>query len=315
MSRVLVTGAAGFVGQALVRRLLDDGIQGRPVRQLVLSDLSLASVRQDPRLVLEEGSVADRDVLQRLLRHQPEIIFHLASVPGGAAERDPTLGRAVNLEATLNLMEACQALEQTARLVYASSIAVYGDTHASSVNEDVTPSPAITYGAHKLACETLLADASRRGWVDGCSLRLPGIVARRDESPGLASAFMSQLFWKMAAGQPITLPVSPDGTCWWMSVKTCVSNLVHMAAMDSGRWSSGRTYQMPVLHRGIDEVVQALARCFGPDTAGLIHYEPDPFIDKNFARYPQLSTPRAEEIGLRSDGSADELVRNVFAHS
>ncbi|EED68526.1 NAD-dependent epimerase/dehydratase family protein [Comamonas testosteroni] len=314
MSRVLVTGAAGFVGQALVGRLLDDGIQGRPVHQLVLSDLSLAGVRRDPRLVLEEGSVADRAVQQRLLRHQPEAIFHLASVPGGAAERDPVLGRGVNLEATLNLLETCQELEQAPRFIYASSIAVYGDTGTSSVSEDMTPSPAITYGAHKLACETLLADASRRGWVDGCSLRLPGIVARRDENPGVASAFMSQLFWKIAERKAITLPISPEGRCWWMSVKTCVNNLVHMAAMDSGPWSARRSYQMPVLHLGIDEVVQALAGCLGVDAAALVRYEPHPFTDKNFARYPQLSTPRAIAIGLRNDGSADELVRNVFDH-
>ncbi|WEE79786.1 NAD-dependent epimerase/dehydratase family protein [Comamonas testosteroni] len=315
MSCVLVTGAAGFIGQALVKRLLNEGIQGRPVHRLILSDLSLADIQGAPQLILEEGSFADKAVVQRLLRHQPDTIFHLASVPGGAAERNPVLGRSVNLDATLNLLESCQELKRAPRFVYASSIAVYGDTGASCVSEDMTPSPIITYGAHKLACETMLADASRRGWVDGCAMRLPGIVARRDENPGLASAFMSQVFWKLANKQPIVLPVSSTGMCWWMSVKTCANNLIHMAGMDSKLWSACRSYQMPVLHLGIDEVVQALAKCFNVDAKALVRYEPDPFIDAVFARYPPLSTPRAEGIGLRNDVSVDQLVHNVFDQS
>lgn len=313
MSCVLITGAAGFIGQALSRRLLADGLHGRPVDRLVLSDISFSNAEQDPRLAFEVGNFADRTVLERLFKYRPDTIFHLASVPGGAAERDPVLGRSVNLDATLNLMEACQELEQAPRFVYASSIAVYGNIGTSGVTEDMTTLPEITYGAHKLACEIMLADASRRGWVNGCSVRLPGVVARRDENSGLASAFMSQVFWKFAEHQPITLPVSPGGSCWWISVKACVSNIIHIAAMDSELWLGRRSYQMPVLHLGIDEVVQALGQHFNVNVNALVHYAPDPFIDKNFARYPPLSTLRSQEIGLRNDGSVDELIHNVFS--
>lgn len=257
--------------------------------------------------------MADKAALQRLVQQQPDTIFHLASVPGGAAERDPALGRSVNLDATLDLMEACQHLARPPRLVHASSIAVYGDAWAHSASEDMLPSPGISYGAHKLACETMLADASRRGWIDGCSVRLPGIVARRDENPGLASSFMSEVFWRLAEHRPIILPVSPTGTCWWMSVRTCVRNLIHMAGLDSGAWACRRIYQMPVLHLGMDELVQALARRFGADAQALVRYAPDPFIDQVFARYPPLSTPRAELLRLCHDGDVDTLIRNVFA--
>lgn len=313
MSCVLVTGAQGFIGQALVRRLLGDGLSGRAVDSLVLVDLCFDGAASDARVRRITGSVADPAVLATAMARQPHTIFHLASVPGGASERDPVLGRSVNLDATLALIEACQTLAAPPRLVYASSIAVYGDQPPSGASEDQVPQPAISYGAHKLACEILLADASRRGWVDGCSVRLPGIVARRDENAGLASGFMSQLFWRLAQGRPITLPVSPTGRCWWMSARTCVDNLLQLGSMDSSAWDARRSYQMPVLHLGIAEVADALARRFGVPAGQLVRYAPDPVIDRVYASYPPLATPRAERLGLRHDGDVEALIDNALA--
>lgn len=314
MSCVLVTGAQGFIGRQLVQRLLRDGLHGQPLRRLVLVDLAFDAGDRalDARLQHIAGSVADRGVLQRAIDTRPDCIFHLASVPGGAAERDPALGRSVNLQATLNLLDACQALAQPPRFIYASSIAVYGDCLPAVASEDLLPAPAISYGAHKLACEILLADASRRGWVDGCALRLPGIVARRDENAGLASGFMSQLFWRLAEGREITLPVSPTGSCWWMSATTCVDNLLHMARMDSAGWSPQRSYQMPVLHLAVAEVIDVLAQRFGASVKDRVRYAPEPFIDRVFARFPPLLTPRALQLGLRHDHDAQTLVANAL---
>ena len=312
MSRVLVTGARGFIGQTLVQRLLDDGLGGQAVRQLVLVDLAFDASASEARVQRIAGSLAEPALLEAAMATQPDTIFHLASVPGGASERDPELGRSVNLDATLRLIDACRTLARPPRLVYASSIAVYGDQPASGASEDQLPQPAISYGAHKLACEILLADASRRGWVDGCSVRLPGIVARRDENAGLASGFMSQVFWRLAQGQPITLPISPDGRCWWMSAKTCVDNLLHLGSMDSSGWEARRSYQMPVLHLGIAEVVEALGRRFGVATEQLLRYAPDPVSDRVYARYPPLATPRAERLGLRHDGDVEALIDHAL---
>lgn len=312
MSCVLVTGAQGFIGQQLVQRLLRTGLNGQPPRRLVLVDLAFDGAADDSCVQHIAGSVAERGVLQRAIDTRPDCIFHLASVPSGAAERDPALGRSVNLDATLNLLDACRSLAQPPRFVYASSVAVYGDRFSGVASEDLAPAPVISYGAHKLACEILLADASRRGWVDGCSVRLPGIVARRDENAGLASGFMSQLFWSLAEGRAITLPVSPTGSCWWMSASTCVDNLLHMARMDPGRWNARRSYQMPVLHLTIGEVIDALARRFGPGVRDLVGYAPDPFIDRVFARQPPLRTPNAQQLGLRDDGDAPTLVSNAL---
>ena len=315
MSRVLVTGAQGFIGQILVQRLLRDGLGGQTVHRLVLVDLAFGDSATDARVQQIPGSIADPAVLQAALATRPDTIFHLASVPGGASERDPELGRSVNLDATLRLIDACQTLARPPRLVYASSIAVYGDLPAHAASEDQLPQPAISYGAHKLACEILLADASRRGWVDGCAVRLPGIVARRDENAGLASGFMSQVFWRLAQGQPITLPISPDGSCWWMSAKTCVDNLLHLGCMDSDGWDARRSYQMPVLHLGIGTVVEALARRFGVAAEELVRYAPDAAIDRVYARYPPLATPRAERLGLRHDGDVDALIDHALGNA
>lgn len=312
MSCVLVTGAQGFIGQALVQRLLGDGLGGRAIAKLVLVDLCFDNPCTDARIQQIPGSIADPGVLGAAMATRPDTIFHLASVPGGASERDPALGRSVNLDATLRLIEACQTLARPPRLVYASSIAVYGDQPESGASEDQAPQPAISYGAHKLACEILLADASRRGWVDGCAVRLPGIVARRDENAGLASGFMSQVFWRLAQHQAITLPISATGSCWWMSARTCVDNLLHLAGMDSNAWDARRSYQMPVLHLGIGAVVDALARRFGVPAEQLVRYAPDAVIDRVYASYPPLATPKAERLGLRHDGDVERLIDNAL---
>lgn len=317
MSRVLVTGSEGFIGRALVQRLLRDGLGGEPVEHLTLVDLAFAAApaqsSTECRVQQLWGSVADASVRAAALSSAPDVIFHLASVPGGAAERDPDLGRRVNLDATLALVDACQALAAPARFIYASSVAVYGEDLPDGMNEDTLPAPALSYGAHKLACEILIADASRRGWIQGCSLRLPGVVARPDDgSAGLISAFMSQVFWRLSQGEQITLPVSPNGTCWWISVGTCVSNFLHAATMDTALWSSRRSYQMPVVHLGIAQVVQALIARFGGSEDALVRYVPNPMADRLFASYPSIHTPVASELGWVHDGDVNGLIENAL---
>lgn len=316
MSHVLVTGSQGFIAQVLVRRLLEEGLGGQPVSRLTAVDIAFpATGAADSRVRRVAGSVHDPAVQTEALREAPDVIFHLSSVPGGAAERDPELGRQVNLDATLALLDNCRSLARPPRFVYASSVAVYGEQLPASMDEDAPPAPALTYGAHKLACEILLADASRRGWVDGCSLRLPGVVARPGDGEGLMSSFMSQIFWRLANGEPIKLPVSPVGTCWWMSVGACVDNLLHVAAMDSSTWSAQRCYQMPVLRLSIEQVVAGLEKALDRPVAHLVHYEPNPLIERLFGSSPPLRTPLAEAVGLRHDGDLSRLVQRAMSSS
>jgi D-erythronate 2-dehydrogenase len=316
MSHIVVTGAQGFVGRALVKRLLADGLSGRKVSKLTLLDIAFDAPHADSRVVQIAGSIADANVRAQAYASHVDAVFHLASVPGGAAEHNYALGRAINLDATLGLLEDLSGVNQDARaprFVFASTVAVYGEQLPDVVDERTLPAPALSYGAHKLMGEALVADATRLGWVQGCSLRLPGVVARPGDGAGLMSAFMSQLFWKLAANEPLTVPVSPEGVAWWISVGACVDNLLHAASVDAERFNARRSYQMPVLRLSIAEVVEALAARFGEDRKALVTYAPDPFVERLFATYPPLFTPEAEQLGLRHDGSVEQLIVRAMA--
>ncbi len=313
MTHVVVTGSEGFVGQVLVRRLLGDGLGGRAVTRLTLMDVRFAAPPVDARVRQIEGSIADAAVRARAFDGAVHAVFHLASVPGGAAEKNYGLGRAINLDATLGLLEDLRTQAAPPRFVFASTIAVYGEHLPAEVDEHTLPNPGLSYGAHKLAGEYLVADATRKGWVQGCSLRLPGVVARPGEGVGMMSAFMSLLFWKLAAGQPLTVPVSEDGVAWWISVGACVDNLLFAATVDPARLHPRRSYQMPVLRFTVGEVVQALAERYGADRPALVSYAPDPFIQKLFAAYPPLRTPQAEALGLVHDGDIATLIARATA--
>jgi nucleoside-diphosphate-sugar epimerase len=309
---VLVTGAGGFVGRALVRRLLREGLDGRVLRRLVVADLALAGLPGDARLRCVEGSIAEPAVVARALAEPVDVVFHLASVPGGASERDPALSRAVNLDATQHLLDRLRGQGGAPRLVFASTVAVYGDPLPPRVDEDTPARPALTYGAHKLASEILIADATRRNGVRGLSLRLPGVVARPGDASGLMSAFMSQLFWRLRAGEPIVLPVSADGQAWWISAGACVDNLLH-AALDTAAAGRQGPVQMPALHLAVRDVIEGLARAYGADRRALVRYAPQPQVQRLFASCPPLDTPRARAWGYVDDGSVDRLVQRATA--
>ena len=308
--RVLVTGAGGFVGTVLTQHLLSEGrVASRAIGALALLDRRVAA---NPGTQTMEGDLGDTHTLERIAGFAPDVVFHLAAVPGGAAEADYALGRRVNLDATLALFETLAALPKPVTVVYASTIAVYG----ANLPDPVTPStplrPALSYGAHKLACEALLADFSRRGWLDGRSLRLPGIVARpRGEGGGLKSAFMSELLHALAAGEPFTCPVSRGATVWWMSAQCCAQNLVHAAGMDLRHADARRAWPLPVLRASVEQVVDAAAGLFGH--APQIRYEPDESLEAVFGRYPRLDDAEARALGLRCDGDLRSLLRRALA--
>jgi len=314
--KVLITGGNGFVGRALLQRLLaaESVIPGQgPLTRLTVADMSAAGLPQDPRVRAVEGSIADEAVLAAALDDAPELVFHLASIPGGAAEKNYELGLQVNLQATLNLLELLRQQGRCPRLVFSSTVAVYGSPMPARVDDTSPLRPGLSYGAHKLVGEILVQDYSRRGWIDGRILRLPGIVARPPAPSGLLSAFMSEVFWKLAAGERFVCPVSPEAVAWWMSVGRCADNLLHAARLGPEQVQARRDYTLPVLRLTLAELVDGLARQFGADRRALVSYRPDEQLEAGFGRFPPLDASAAEALGFRHDGSVEALIRNAMA--
>jgi nucleoside-diphosphate-sugar epimerase len=311
--RVLVTGANGFIGRALAARLLQPGaLPGVEVTRLVLLDQAFDHPPTDARVQQLAGDIADPGVLRQALVDGVQFVFHLASVPGGLAERDYELGHRVNLLATHELFLQLREQATPAVVVFASSIAVYGALMPDPVDEDTQANPHLSYGAHKLVGEMLLRDISRRGWIDGRALRLPGVVARPRGPSGLLSAYMSDILHALAAGEPCTCPVSAQAVSWWMSAACCVDNLLHAALVPAANLNAQRTWVLPVLRITMAELVDALVRRYGSDRRALLRYEPIAALEAAFGRYPPLLTPGAEAVGFRHDGSIDLLLQRAL---
>lgn len=291
----VITGAAGFVGQAVWRAAL-----ARPdIGRLRLVDRA-AFASPDPRCEVVVTDLSDADGWHALLTGADAII-HLAALPSGASETDPARSERINLLGTLGLLRALQG--RAIRLVYSSSIAALGSQLPARVNDATQPVPNLTYGTHKLMSELAITDAVRRGQVDAIALRLPGIVARPRSDGGFRSAFLSDMFWKIRAREPVTLPCGPQGTPWLVSRAVCAANLVHALTVKSPQ----PVMTLPALRMRIADLIGEICRQAGAEES-LVRYEPDPVIEQKFAAYPPLDTPLADSLGFRRDADVPALV-------
>ena len=301
--RILITGAGGFVGQALVRALAG-------TRPIVATDRAGLDCADLPGVTALPGEIDDPALVAALTAEPLAGIIHLATIPGGAAEADPALAARINVAAPMALIDAGAAHGNTPRLLFASSIAVFGDPLPPHV-EDTTPArPMLRYGAHKAMLEEWIATLTRRSAVRGLSLRLPGIVARPRAPSGMKSAFLSNLFHALKAGDPITLPVSADATCWLLSRRALVMQI--LTALDLPDDPASTRLNLPALRVRMGDLVAEVARQTGADAA-LAAYVPDPAIEAAFGAQPPLSTPAADALGLTHDGSLAALVAHALA--
>lgn len=305
--RVLVTGAGGFIGQAVVEMLLSNG------KSVIALDRALSVFETKDGLTLIEGDLVDQSMIDACFNAHPDACIHLAAVPGGTAEQDPMLSLRVNVEATTALMSRMSSSGPVPRFVYASSIAVFGEPLPEAGVDDQTPlRPKLFYGVHKLMAELSLATFSRRGELDGVGLRLPGIVARPEGPSGMKSAFMSNIFHALKAGKDITLPVSREASLWLMSVQTCARNLVDALTLDANSLPENRIVTLPALRIGMTELVDQICTHLGTSSEG-VFYAPDPGLEAAFGTHPPLIAAAAKRAGLRGDQSAAELVENAFS--
>jgi len=304
---IIITGAGGFVGRHLVTLLLDQG------QEIVALDSHVAHLAPHANLRTVAGDIADADVRAATFAHGCSALVHLATVPGGAAEADPAASRRINIDAMYDLLDAAKAAGSRPRIVYASSIAVFGDPLPPKGVDDATLlAPKLVYGGHKAMMELAINMMHQRGEIEGVSVRLPGILARPKGPSGMKSAFMSDLFHALKAGEAFTCPVSPQATIWAESVSQCVTNLAHAIKLDAALMPRTRVVTLPALRIGMADLAAEIARQCGT-SADLVNYVPDPALEAAFGAHPQLETPAAERAGFAHDGDIAKLVTNALA--
>lgn len=302
--RILVTGAGGFVGRAVVARLLAKGAA------VVALDSQPDGIPSGAFAIA--GDLGDPGVRAAALSQPLGGLIHLATVPGGAAEADPASSRRINLDAMYDLLLECSAANPGLRVVFASSIAVFGDPPPSLVDDATPLRPKLIYGGHKAMMEQAVALLSNRGQIDGISLRLPAILARPQAPSGMKSAFMSDLFHALRAGLAFRCPVSADGTIWAQSLTCCADSLVHALSLDSALLPVSRAVTLPAQVVSIGALASEIARQCGtrPDA---VEYEADSELQAAFATQPPLLTPAAERAGFAHDGDLATLVASALA--
>jgi nucleoside-diphosphate-sugar epimerase len=310
MNRVLITGAAGYLGRALARRLIELNDAGqRRFDTLTLLDRQLGTPPgQSPQLRCVEGDLREPRVLDEALSGRPDTVFHLAGITSRQAEADVALGLGVNVLASIALLERLREQGTRPVLVFSSSIGVFGTPLPTHIDDLTVPQPTLSYGAQKRMIEILLADYSRRGAVHGMALRLPGVVARPAQPGGALSAFASDLLRELAEGRRFVCPVSADAPMWFMSLPVCVHNLLHAAALAPTLAPADRSLTLPALRASVSQIVDALARRHGDALRRRIEFRPDPALQAQFAAWPPLSTAAADRLGFCDDGDLDRLL-------
>ncbi|TCL68381.1 D-erythronate dehydrogenase [Rhizobium sp. BK251] len=314
--KILIIGAAGMIGRKLVRALLTQGeISGKAINRLVLADITMP---EKPEFAGEiETVVADLSLPETgaaLIQSRPDLIFHLAAIVSGEAEVDFDKGYAVNLDGTRSLFEAIRqaGLKEpyTPKVVFTSSIAVFGEPLPEVISDTQCLTPLTSYGTQKAICELLLADYSRKGFFDGIGIRLPTISIRPGKPNKAASGFFSSILREPLIGQEAVLPVSETVRHWFASPRAAVKFLLHAAELDTAPLGHQRSITMPGLCATVGEEIEALRRVAGEDAVKLIRREPNAAIADIVAGWPQgFDARRAEALGFKSENSFDDIIR------
>jgi nucleoside-diphosphate-sugar epimerase len=312
---VLITGAAGMIGRKLLERLArDGGLNGKPIDILTLTDIVPPEAPQGlaARVVLKTADLAAPAIAGDLVRDRPDVIFHLAAIPSGGSETDFEAGYRANLDGTRNLLEAVRKTGDgyKPKVIYTSSIAVYGGPFPPSIPDDFFLTPHTSYGAHKVICETLLADYNRRGFLDGVGVRLCGITVRPGKPNLAASGFYSGIIREPLAGLEATLPVSDDVTNTHASPRAAAGFLVHAAGLTPEQLGPRINMTMPGVCCTVGEQIDALRRVAGERVAARVIRKPDAFIMRIVGGWPRrFDCTRALELGFTAESSFDEIIR------
>ncbi|GHA27977.1 NAD-dependent epimerase [Devosia pacifica] len=315
--KALIIGAAGMVGRKLTERLANQPVlAGQALDALMLVDVIEPQAPQGADFAVETRALdlSEPEAATALLEERPDIIFHLAAIVSGESEADFEKGYRINLDGTRYLFEAIRQAHGAdgycPRVVFTSSIAVFGTPFPEAIGDEFLNAPLTSYGTQKAIGELLLADYSRRGFFDGIGIRLPTIAIRPGAPNKAASGFFSSIIREPLAGQEAILPVEESVRHWFASPRAAVGFLLHAAEVDTTSLGARRSLSMPGVSVTIAEEIEALRRAAGDKAVALIRREPDPTIMKIVAGWPQNFDPqRAIGLGFTADRDFDEIVR------
>ncbi|AUT76609.1 D-erythronate dehydrogenase [Paraburkholderia hospita] len=317
--KVLVTGGAGFLGQRLARALLARGAlksadgKRQPITELVLLDVERPADFGDSRVRTEVGDIAERGVLERLIDDKTDAIFHLAAIVSGQAEADFDLGMRINLDASRLLLETCRQRGHRPRVVFTSSVAVYGGDLPDVVQNDTALNPQSSYGTQKAIAELLLNDYTRRGFVGGRVLRLPTISVRPGKPNAAASSFASGIIREPLNGEEAICPVTGSTRLWLLSPRKAIECLIAGCELDAAALGNQRVVNLPGISVSVDEMIAALREVAGERVVERIEWKPDPRVETIVGSWPaRWDTSRAEHLGLSGDHTFTAVICNYI---
>ena len=309
MAKILITGGGGFLGSRLAERL-----EARDAG----ADITLLDIAFPPGLESRfrciKGDVASAEVIASALPRDTQSVFHLASVVSGGAEADFDLGYRSNLDGMRLLLEACRKLAAPPKLVFASSVAAFGGALPRVLDDATTPAPQTSYGTQKVIGEYLVADYTRKGFIDGRSLRLPTIVVRPGKPNLAASSFASSIIREPLAGVDVDCPVPDTTGVWILSPKRVVEAFIHAHDLPSEAWPTTRVVNLPGITLTVREMLDAMGRVAGEETVKRVRFVDDARIQGIVKTWPvRFTTERANAMGFKADETFDDVVREFRA--
>ena len=311
--KLLITGGGGFLGSRLARSLKARGeLGGQAISKITLLDGAFPP--DTAGFTVVKGDIADAATIDKAVEPDTGAVFHLAAVVSGAAEADFDLGMRVNLEGTRLLLEKLRQCERPPRVVFTSSVAAFGGELPDVLDDSTTPRPQTSYGTQKVIGEYLVADHSRKGHIDGRSLRLPTIVVRAGKPNAAASSFASGIIREPLNGVVSECPVSADTGVWLLSPRRVVDAFIHANELPSEAWGTNRVVNLPGITATVAEMLGALKRVAGAKVVGNVAWKPDARIQAIVKTWPvRFRTPRALQMGFKPDADVEAVIRDYIA--
>ena len=314
--KILITGGGGFLGSRLAKTLLARGtLGGKPIASITLLDGAFApAAAQETRLKAVTGDVSDPKVLASVCPPDTDAVFHLAAVVSGAAETDFDLGMRVNLKGMELLLEQMRKCDKPPRLVYTSSVAAFGGDLPAVLDDSTIANPQTSYGAQKVIGEYLVTDYTRKGFIDGRSLRLPTIVVRAGKPNAAASSFASGVIREPLNGVISECPVAPETGVWLLSPGRVVEAFIHAWELPPEAWGTQRWLNLPGITATVAEMAEAMRKVAGDAVAGRVAYKADARIQAIVKTWPvRFRTPRALAMGFKPDLDVESVIRDYIA--